>query len=294
MPKFLTVSQGSSEWHALRDGKIGSSDIASVISLKGAYKMRKVLLAEKAGRAPKPVSDFQARMFRDGHEWEAVAREKMEFTLGCKLHPIVVQDDENHRFIASLDGISDDRKTFVEIKSTVRAELFTTKEIPDLYDVQMQWQFLISGATRGVLVIVHRETGEMLVHENEPNKEKMNLLREKAEEFLTELEELELFEQPREIESTDSEVYMLAERKKRVKEMQDQIDAIETDIKDRAAALLNRFKATKITGFDISIETIERKGAVDYSKIKELEGVDLEKYRKKPTSFIQVKIKGTK
>ena len=45
---------------------------------------------------------------------------------------------------------------------------------------------------------------------------------------------------PREIESTDSEVYMLAERKTR-KRNADQIDAIEIDIKDRAAALLNRF-----------------------------------------------------
>lgn len=294
MPKFLTVSQGSNEWHQLRDGKIGSSDIASVISLKGAYKTRKVLLAEKAGRAPKAISDFQARMFQDGHDWEKIAREKMEFTLGCTLQPVVVQDDDNHRFIASLDGISEDRKTFVEIKSTVRAELFTTKEIPDLYDVQMQWQFLISGATRGILVIVHRNTGEMLVHENEPNKEKMATLRIEAKKFLAELEELELFDQPKEIESTDSEVYMLAEKKKRVKEMQDQIDLIEADIKDRAAALLNKYKATKITGFDIAIETIERKGAVDYSKIKELEGVDLEKYRKKPTAYVQVKIKGTK
>ena len=45
-------------------------------------------------------------------------------------------------------------------------------------------------------------------------------------------------------------------------------------------------------GAGVTLTKVERKGGIDYSSIPELKDIDLEKYRKKSSEYIQIKTKG--
>jgi vacuolar-type H+-ATPase subunit D/Vma8 len=88
---------------------------------------------------------------------------------------------------------------------------------------------------------------------------------------------------------------MLEERKEelraQIEPLQKELDEIDSEIKTHAEDLLKKYAAFKIQGHNVSIESVERVGQIDYSKIKELSEINLELYRKPKTRFVQIKIK---
>lgn len=75
----------------------------------------------------------------------------------------------------------------------------------------------------------------------------------------------------------------------RYSNLADQIKAMEVMKKDLLAEIVERCgeRQSEINGHKLT--KVERKGSIDYKKVPELEGVDLEEYRKKPSTYWSLK-----
>jgi hypothetical protein len=88
--------------------------------------------------------------------------------------PKVAIDKKEPLFSASLDGISFDGKAITEIKCPMRREVFELAKdgiIEPYYEVQVQWQLMVSKAKKCSFFVYHPEWGSACV-EILPDKEK--------------------------------------------------------------------------------------------------------------------------
>lgn len=286
----VELEQGSQEWLEFRKGKIGGSDIPAIMGCIDAHQKRSELLADKISNNEKEHSDFVKAMFAEGHEIERLARDAFNERTGIIYTPKVVQSKQFPNFIASLDGISEGMNIVIEIKSTRKKSILEdvrNKIVPNVYNLQIQWQLYITDIKFAYLIVVDsitRETYILLVDRDDQLIEKIKF---EAAKFLYEMNNTELVE-PKTLVVENATMQEIAVARQSVKELQNQLDIFDEMIKKHAAQLLKEFGATRIEGFGVVIQEVERAGSVDYAKIPELKGVDLERYRKKPTRYVKI------
>src|SRR5262249_54150622 len=145
MPKIERLQQNTSEWHQWRKQGLGASD-APVIMGDAAFKTTRILWSIKTGRmqeeAPGPAA-------RRGHELEQLARQAYEREIGIQMEPLCLVHDELKWMRASLDGLSFDGSTVLEIKCPLSARdqaLAREGTVPSQYFAQLQHQLEVSGA----------------------------------------------------------------------------------------------------------------------------------------------------
>lgn len=286
----IDLEQGSNEWLEFRKGKIGGSDIPAIMSCIDAHQKRSELLADKILNTEREHSDFVKAMFAEGHEIERLARDAFNERTGIVYTPKVVQLKQFPAFIASLDGISDGMNIVIEIKSTRKKSILEdvrNKIVPSVYNLQIQWQLYITDIKFAYLIVVDsitRETYILLVDRNDSLIEKIKF---EAAKFLYEMKNTELAE-PKTLVVENAKMQEIAAARQSVKELQNQLDIFDEMIKKHAAQLLKDFGATRIEGFGVVIQEVERAGAIDYSKIEALKNINLEQYRKKPTRYVKI------
>lgn len=287
--KKLNLTQGTPEWIAYRKNGIGGSDIPSIASIPGAYKSRTALLREKLGFDQKQLTSFQEALFASGHAWEDSVRTSVETSLGVPLAPIVVEAQDDPRFFASLDGWDDTSKTVLEVKSTGKESLFQDLAIGKVWGVwqaQIQWALYCTGGNRALLACVLDQSGDVVIHEIQPDLNMQALLVGVALDFLKELDAAKKLAAPsRHIEKIEKLKRVLTRANKRVKALDDQIKML-------AEASLAQAGASRIETPTVTIAWQERAGNVNYKAIPELHGIDLEQYRAKPSKFVTIKLKG--
>jgi putative phage-type endonuclease len=138
------MKQGSKDWHEFRAGGIGASEIGAVLGVS-PYMTSYDLWKLKTGRAsPQPVNKYMS----EGIAMEPELRSRVENIKGellfprCFIHP-------KHSFLrASLDGITADGKTAVELKKCGKTVFEKAKlgRPPEIYKLQCQQQMMCSGA----------------------------------------------------------------------------------------------------------------------------------------------------
>jgi len=286
----IQLIQGSKEWLDYRLNGVGGSEVAAIAGINGAFNKRSDVLANKNGQV-KEISDFQRKLFRDGHEWEAVVRATSFETF----IPDVVARDDNPRLFASLDGIDYDKKTILEIKSVLNKPKFVeyTDKPPAHYIAQVQWQLFVTGYECAFLAFVH--DGMVNVTIVRPDIDLQNRLHACAIEFLQELDAIRNGSAPAPVQTLSThEMSRIAYLKKTREEMKIQIDMIEEEISGIAEKLMSETKATKLESDEITISYLERVGTIDYKKIPEVQKLHdsyLQSFRGKGSKSIQVKLK---
>lgn len=141
--KILDCVQGSSQWRAERNGKVTSTL---------SYRIRNGG-TESAWRS---FCGLEGEDLRRGHIVEPQIREyMMGVLLTNKIDNPTVTDGV---FLASLDGITQDGKTILEIKCPRNAGMETYKdalqgEVPENHYMQMQHAMMVSGALQGKYVV---------------------------------------------------------------------------------------------------------------------------------------------
>src|SRR5690625_2802691 len=91
--KTISVSQGSTLWHAHRANHHNASDAPAMLGVS-KYKKRSDLVREKATGVAPEIDAATQRIFDDGHRFEALARPLAEGIVGEELFPCVgVADD---------------------------------------------------------------------------------------------------------------------------------------------------------------------------------------------------------
>lgn len=139
------------EWHRFRREGIGGSD-APVIHGLSKYRKYHELLAEKVSSE---IKDSPANFIQQlGHDIEPKLRAFFSLDRGGSdpFEPQLVIHPKKSYLRASLDGLSEDKKTFIECK-LVGDKVLASGVVPVAYFCQVQHQYLCSGADEGFIVM---------------------------------------------------------------------------------------------------------------------------------------------
>ena len=167
MPRIERLHQNTPEWHRWRMQGIGASD-APVIMGETPFKTPRTLWSIKTGRRQEDPAGPAARR---GRELERFARRAYERQTGIQMEPLCLVHEEFEWMRASLDGLSFDGSTLLEIKCPLSLRDRASAQegrIPSQYHAQLQHQLEVSGAeqahywsfhgTDGILIEVRPDT----------------------------------------------------------------------------------------------------------------------------------------
>jgi putative phage-type endonuclease len=284
MYNIINLAQGSKPWLQFKQDKIGSSEISTIIGVN-EYQTASRLLNVKRGDVTITHSDFQLGIFERGHQVE----EKVRAEFYPDTVPVVVQSTINDRFIASIDCariVDGAVREIIEIKSTAQASVIERCLIGDFgsYYPQVQWQMMLCGLTTSTLLVVDMNTMQSYEFKINIDLTYPAMLVNHAEAFLAKMDapKTELTQPLR--EKLD-QLFMLKSGSVIISKQMDEIDQ---KIKSLADEILKETNSEKLFADQVKIETVERQGSVDYSKIELLKTVNLDQYRKKPSRYIKV------
>jgi putative phage-type endonuclease len=271
---MIELQQNSEEWHLFRKNKIGASD-APIIMDVSPWKNIIQLWEEKLGIG----ETYQSDRMKRGHDLEDEARRHFETHVGFSVSPKVVVHPTHDWMMASLDGICAEGKTIVEIKCPGEADHETALKgsVPDKYYPQLQHQIEVAGVEKSYYYSFDGHKGVTLVvfRDDKYIKE----LIEKEKEFYECVKQLKMPDYvPRGFELRQCGTWMnVASEWKQVHE---QIKELEKKEEFLRGCLIEFSYGKNSIGGGVRVSVSERPGTIDYKKIPELKGVDLEKYRK--------------
>jgi putative phage-type endonuclease len=287
MPRIERLQQNTAEWHRWRLQGLGASD-APVVMGEAPFRTRRFLWSVKTGLGKENAAGPAARR---GRALEGAARSVYERQMGIQMEPLCLVHDRLEWMRASLDGLSFDGSIVLEIKCPWgRRDQPELREgrIPIHYYAQVQHQLEVSGArelhywsfngARGTLVQVQpdREYIGRLIE-----AETTFWLRVLASDWPDDGSELDL--------SADSRWCSAASQYREAKIRLDRATIEEQRAREQ---LKNLATAQRTYGGGIEVLRSFRKGAVDYSTVPELRGVNLEPYRKPPVEVVKINLSG--
>ncbi len=204
------------------------------------------------------------------------------------MEPLCLVHDELKWMRASLDGLSFDGSTLLEIKCPLSLRDRTSAQegrIPSHYHAQLQHQLAVSGAEQAHYWSFHGSDGILI--EIRPDREYAQRLVEAEAAFWQRVtenrwpglanEELDL--------SADPKWRQVALR---YREVRHRLESAALEEHQLRAALGRLATAKRSYGCGVEVLKSSRKGAVDYSAVPELRGVDLEPYRKPAVAVVKI------
>jgi putative phage-type endonuclease len=282
------MEQQSSAWKEWRKQGIGGSDVAAILGLS-KWMTKLQLFQYKTGLAEQPDLSGEWHVQR-GIENEGKVRAQLELLTGVAwpaelaVHPV-------HSFMrVSLDGRAQNRICEIKITSKEVMELAEKLEVPDYYMAQVQYQLMVTGADECVFFCFNEKSGKFAAVPVKPSKEWFGKIEPAVIEFWNENVLKKIAPDPSErdfVEITDpsfeSSAILWRAKKESLKLLEQEIEEIETGLQ----TLLDKYPAVTCGG--VKITTSTRKGTVEYAKIPELKGVNLELYRKAPTKSVSIR-----
>ena len=284
MPRIERLHQNTPEWHRWRTQGIGASD-APVIMGETPFKTPRTLWSIKTGRTQEQPSGPAARR---GHALEHLARRAYERKTGIQMEPLCLVHDQLEWMRASLDGLSFDGSTLLEVKCPLSLRDRASAQegrIPGQYYAQLQHQLEVSGAQLAHYWSFHGSDGILI--EIRPDREYASKLIEAEAAFW------HLVKENRWPELTGEELDLSADPQwrhaaLRYREVRLRLESTAFE-EHRLRAMLGRMATARRTyGCGVEVLKSSRKGAVDYSAVPELRGLNLEPYRKPPVSVVKI------
>lgn len=276
----VTLEQGSDEWKKWRDSIVGASD-APIILGKSPYKTKRQLWEEKVGLS----EGFTNDAMKLGNQLEPMIRQMVNDKLGADFKPLCVQSDEHKWMGASLDGFYQETYLEIKVNNEMNHRLAQKGEIAEYHNIQMQHQGIVINQKRGIYASYNAATESLsIVHYDCSNTLHDTLVSEsfKFWEAVRNFDPPELTENDWQ-EINDPEVFALAkeldEIQKKCKDMENKTKFLKSKMIEMTGAKNN------IKIGDYRLVKQERKGTIQYDKIDALKTVDLEQYRKAPSTF---------
>ena len=165
--QIVSLQQGSPEWLAHRAQHFNASDAPAMMGCS-PYKTRAQLLHELHTGVSPEVDPYTQRIFDNGHRFEALARPLAEAIVGDDLYPVV---GTSGRLSASFDGltmmedVAFEHKTLNDTLCAAMHPDCVGAELPMMYQVQMEHQCIVSGATRVLFMASTWNNSDELVEE---------------------------------------------------------------------------------------------------------------------------------
>ncbi len=269
MSNFINCPRMShEEWLMWRRNGIGSSDAPVIMNDRHMGDNLLNKWEEKVLGKVKPDNIFMMH----GRANEEPARQSFEAKMGLSVFPGNVESSDTSWLRASLDGIDVEGKTLVEIKCAGKKDhsVALSKKIPEKYIAQCQHQLAVTGLPGMYYYSYHDFKGVIVEVARDEKYIKELLTKEQA------FWDLVLAKEPPEIyqDMQSNQTWKkLAARLLKLRSYDEEKEKIVEELKELANGCGAR-------GHGIEMQRQKVKGAVDYSKIPELKGVDLELYRK--------------
>ena len=272
MKEEIKLEQGSEEWLEWRRRFRMASETPAVMRLS-PYATPQHVRNAKAGK-----SGFVNAAMRQGTEQEPIARAWFEDQTSELMRPAVYV---NGRYGASLDGISLDGKSILEIKTpyTESGDRWERIFAGDLtaYDMaQVQHQLMVTEAEECYFLVwsAERQTGVMQIVKP-------------IDEWFQKIDAAwEAFEQS--LAARADEQWSLAaaeylEAKTELAKAEDRLEAARKALVDLRITDADH-------GFGVRLSKHSRKGNIDWKIVQKehLKGVDVEQYRGKSTDYFKV------
>jgi len=283
-PKIIDIEQGTPDWLSLRRNKVTATDTAKIMGLNPwctAYQCWEEKLGFKE-------SQTLNEKMKEGSLLEEEARNSFNDHMDTDYKPIVLEHGKNAFQIASLDGMNSNNR-ILEIKCGVSShEMAKRKEIAPYYQCQLQKQMYVADTDR-IYFISFRSNDDWFYWEVYRDDKFIKEMNEKENIFyfenLMNLIPPEMTNKDYVIRE-DFQWSMHVEEYKNAKEQFNMWKAKEEHLRASLISLANG-KSTK--GLGVTVSKVIRKGVVDYNSIPEIKSIDLEKYRKEPTTYMSIR-----
>lgn len=287
MSRIERLQQNTPEWHRWRLQGLGSSD-APVIMGEAPFRTRRFLWSVKTGLARETAGGPAARR---GRALEPAARSVYERQTGIQMEPLCLVHERLEWMRASLDGLSFDGSIALEIKCPWgmrdQPELREGR-IPIHYYAQVQHLLEVSGARELHYWSFNGASGTLV--RVQPDREYIARLIDAERTFWERVLASEWPDDGSELDlSADSRWRAAAFQYRAAKIRLDRATVEEQRARDQLKHLA---AAQRTYGCGIEVLRSFRKGAVDYSTIPELRGVNLEPYRKPPVEVVKINLSG--
>lgn len=276
----------NSAWHQFRARGCGSSDIASILGIS-PWKSAHQLWKEKTGleKAVDISGQFQVQR---GILNEPKARAIYELIEG-KSFPAALAIHPKYDFMrVSLDG--DDGETVLEIKCPSQKVMDEAKEkkVPDYYMCQIQYQMLCAQRGKAVFFCYQPSTDHYEMVDVYPDLELQAKIEKAVAEFWGKVQSKIWTDETDFFECNDEMFKYAADRWQIMKKNYEDAELLFEMAKSDVLEFAKKHKK-EVRGFGIKILKSEVKGSVDYKKIPELKGVNLDAYRKASTTRTSIK-----
>lgn len=273
------MSSNPQEWHDWRRQGVGSSDAPILMRVAPKDWGTPFELWEEKYLGKTQDKDNYAMKY--GRDNEERARCEFERVMGVMVAPKPVIHASMPWIRANLDGIDMDDKIMVEIKCPGMKDhsIAVSKNIPEKYYPQCQHQLLATGLNGMYYFSFYGNEG--VVVEVERDQEYIDKLFEKEAKFWDHV----LKGVPPELTEDD---YICMENNKNWKILSTELRwireekmSLEEREEECLEALKNLCQRRNAKGNHLKLKKQICDGAIDYSKVPELQGIDLEIYRKK-------------
>lgn len=278
---MIPQDQGSPAWREWRKGKIGASDAAACMGISPWQTPYELWLDKMGQSQTKYVSPAMLR----GSALEEEARSLYESITGNVVFPEVRVHPDFEWAIASLDGICLHGKILVEIKCPNKATHDKAGDgiIEPHYMAQIQHQLWVTDldmahyfsydGTMHHLVTVKRDE-EFIKHMIFEEVKMLRCIETGIPPELTEKEK----QKNEEVDLSKDDDWLSFENLYLYYNVM--LNQAETGMKSAKEKLQYISDGRNIKGSRIKFSKVTRAGNVDYSQIPELEGVNLDDYRK--------------
>lgn len=280
---LTTVKQYTDEWFSLRANKIGASDVSIIMRLS-PWKTPLQLYEEKLGLRDIYISEAMKR----GSTLETIALEHYCNLNDSKMESAVFTSDDCPWILASLDGYDKSTGKAVEIKCP--RNFPSDDEIPTWYYAQMQCQMYCADL---------KEIDYFVYVDDFQNK---TIKCKRDDAFIDDMivatkvfwDRLQNFDPP---DMTEKD-YVNMSHNLEFEHYASQYLDIDAEIKrltqkkeELKTTLVNLSGNQSAKGCRIKVVKCQRVGSIDYSKIPELVGVNLDSYRKPSMTYWQINTK---
>lgn len=285
MSAVMKLVQGSPEWLHYRKTLRNASESATVMGLSPWMTPYQLWLV-KTGRSTQEVTPAMAH----GTALEPVARAAYEAQTGQVMQPLVLQEG---LYSASLDGITLGGELILEVKCPFRgkaSELWKTAnagQVPEHYRLQVQHQLMVSEAHTAHLWVYAEDEGLLLtIHRDELAMASIRKAWDGFQRYLDTDTPPPMGESDAVIR-TDAEWTMAAQVYLEAKRQAETATVALEQARDRLVDLTHHVREQ---GAGVSVVRLFKAGNVDYKKVPELRGVDLDKYRARGREEVRVTV----
>jgi putative phage-type endonuclease len=233
-----------------------------------------------------PDAEMTGAMQR-GHALQPFALAAFEKEMGLFMTPVVLESRTTPWMSASLDGLDLDGKIAVEIKCPNREthQIALNGKVPDKYIYQLQHQMMVLNVDLMYYFSFDGLKGVTLeVTRDDSLCEALFLHEERFWSSIQNFDPPELNDRDY-IQKTDANWAALANRWQQIRT---DLKKLEQEEEDCRNALIHMANQQNAEGCGIRVQTVPRKGLVDYTKVPELIGVDLNAYRKPSSKAVRI------